>query len=140
MEDKLEQTGDISIKIDKIIELSITKIKAHPIVSQNNGGSTILTIGLYYLALLGVFFLTLLLGMLSQQFLISAAFNTYMALAAAEQYSLIESNVIQDAFVYLFEQLDASIFVSILSYPVKETLTVFLYAEDERRFEPMKEF
>lgn len=62
-----------------------------------------------------------------------------MILEAAELYGWFGPNVLNEAFKYLFDSLDSSIFVNFMLYPMREILGLFLYIEDEGHFSPMHE-
>ena len=63
-----------------------------------------------------------------------------MILSAADTYGWVTPNLV-DVFVrYVFDTIDASLFVSIVLWPFKEIIAIFLYLEDEKHFTPMNEF
>lgn len=74
------------------------------------------------------------------QLFIMGGFNFYMMLAAAEQWGWLGPNIFDEIFEFIFDQLDNNILISILAWPVKETLGVFLYIDEEEHFSPMNEW
>ena len=111
----------------------------HPIVGQGGAGAG----GVFgsFLLFMGLAFVAWNVYTFSiQQIGTGYVFNLYMILSAADTYGWVEPNIVDVIVKYIFNTIDASIFISILLWPFKEIIGVFLYLEDEKHFSPMNEF